>query len=67
MLETSNFCKNNTLQNDSSNPTNKYHGWIMFLGMVQRWLTMVKQYGQPWLTMVKYSLPYGWTITKNYG
>ena len=30
-----------------------------FLGLVQAWLTMGKQYGQPWLTMVNHGLPYG--------
>jgi len=30
-----------------------------FLGMVQPWSTMEKQYGRPWMTMVNHGLPYG--------
>ena len=35
--------------------------WLhhVFLRMIQPWLTMVKQYGQAWLTMVNHGLPYG--------
>ena len=35
-------------------PCQKYHGWTMFFGYDSTiWLTMVKQYGQPWLNNTK--------------
>ena len=43
---------------------------MVFLGMAQPWLTMVKQYGQPStivnqpLSTINHSLPHSWTIPK---